>query len=679
MDEVITNNDSDSVLDISFYQLVDVLPDAAFVCNQGGHIIACSYETLRFFNINDKAKVIGSSLQSFIAYENIDESFFLLSAAVNEANSLRSAELLVKKGAKETCSANVTFSSVSGSNSALKYVLITFRETQEADTVIDSLHKKDSRLARLCETVINNEGKSDERTQKLLSQLGETLGAISCTYFSFEKNELHPVTSWESPFNTAISPLLGSKQLVDYLIDHEENYSLIKNPLLTAFLESEPTYRDDFGVKALLGYFVGKNTNSQGLLTAIFTVNYSLSEVDTKFIQAISSMLSFDNSDEKLVAPTAEFSFRHFIDCFTDPVYILSAEGLIMEVNKSATKFYGYEREEFIGQSPLIFSVEEKNDDEHFKSLFAKALSGEPQKFEWTIRRKDGETTQKEITFNKSQYYDHDVVVAIGRDLGESKKVEQELLRYNEELKESNMSKDKFFSILAHDLKNPFQGLLGFIDLLYEDLDELSNAQIKEYLSNVRNASYHTYALLENLLEWSRIQSGKMPFTPAIFNIKDEIDSVISVLDSNARSKNIKLINEVDDDIEVEADRNMIHSVIQNLVTNSIKFSNSKGRVVIRCRVPLNYVRRYDNSDPGERQWLEISISDNGIGIPEEILPKLFKLNGQYSQAGTANEPGTGLGLVLCHEMVEKNGGRIWAESIAGQGTTFIFTVPLSF
>jgi len=220
--------------------------------------------------------------------------------------------------------------------------------------------------------------------------------------------------------------------------------------------------------------------------------------------------------------------------------------------------------------------------------------------------------------------------------------------------------------------------LLGFIDLLYEDLDELTNEQVKEYLSNVRTASYHTYTLLENLLEWSRIQSGKMPFTPTTFDIRDEINSVISVLDNNATQKEIQLINEVDPGILVEADRNMIHSVIQNLITNSIKFSNTNGRVVIRGLAPQKYSKAKSTEGSGDRLWLEVSISDNGIGIPDEILPKLFKLNGQYSQPGTANEPGTGLGLVLCHEMVEKNGGRIWAESVAGQGTTFVFTILLS-
>jgi PAS domain S-box-containing protein len=348
-----------------------------------------------------------------------------------------------------------------------------------------------------------------------------------------------------------------------------------------------------------------------------------------------------------------------------------------MEANKGAIKYYGYEREELIGQTPGLMLAEGENDNEVIQLMLEKALNGEPQKFELLVKRKDGEIRPTEIFFNKTSYNGHDTVIVAGRDLTESKKVVSELLRQNNELKESNKSKDKFFSIFAHDLKNPFQGLLGFIDLLYEDLDELSNEQVKEYLANVRNASYHTYALLENLLEWSRIQSGKMPFTPTVFDIHDEISSVISVLDNNATQKEIKLINEVDPLIMVEADRNMIRSVIQNIVTNSIKFSNANGRVVIRGRVPQTYKPKGTN-EPGDRHWLEISVSDNGIGIPEEILPKLFKLNGQYSSTGTANEPGTGLGLVLCHEMVEKNGGRIWAESIPGQGTTFVFTILLS-
>jgi two-component system, sensor histidine kinase and response regulator len=678
MDEVFTPSDLTTASKISVYQLVNALFDAAFICDQTGRVLVCSEQVLPFFEIYDKAKVINSSFQSYLAYEHIDEAYSLFLITASDANSRNSGRFMVKRGLKETVSADISFASISSSDHSNKHILVTFREAPQPDPGVGLLQKKDVRLSRLCDTLVNHTGHSDDRTKKLLSQIGETLGATTCNYSKIENGDVQSNISWESPFNKGISPQLGNKQFLDYLNDQKKKLGLIRKPLLSAFLDAESTYNEEYGVKAILGFTIFNNNTISGILTAVFTFNYSLSDVDEQFLQTISAILNNEGSSENNAKQTTEVSFRQLIDCFSDPVYVLSAEGIIMEVNKGAYTYYGYEREELIGQTPILLSAEGRNDNELIQQMLIKAFEGEPQKFEWWGKRKNGEIFPKEVLFNKSNYYGHDVVIAIGRDLTESKKVEKELLRYNLELKESNVSKDKFFGILAHDLKNPFQGLLGFLDLLYEDLDELSNAQIKEYLSNVRNASYQTYALLENLLEWSRIQSGKMPFTPSVFSIREEISSVISILDNNASQKEIKLFNEVDQEIKVEADRNMIHSVLQNLITNSIKFSNSKGKVVIRSRVPQTFSKTKSTTDPGDRQWLEISISDNGIGIPEEILPKLFKLNGQYSQAGTANEPGTGLGLVLCHEMVEKNGGRIWAESIPGQGTTFIFTLPLS-
>ncbi len=678
MDEIFAIRDLTPAPEISVYQLVNVLSDAAFVCDQTGRIVASSDQVLSFFGLHDKSKVIGSSFQSYVAYEHIDEAYYLLLHTVNEANSKNSGNFHVKKGIRETLIATITFASVESEDASVKYVLVTFREAPFSDPAIELLHKKDVRLTRLCETLISHAGQPTDKTLKLLSQIGETLGAITCSYLKLEKGMLNPSASWESPFNPGISPQLCGKQLFDYLTDQKEKLTVIRRPLLTTFLESEISYKEESGVKAILGFTIIKNNVLDGILTAVFTFNYSLTDIDKQLIEAILAVLENEGTAENKTLASQEISFHQLIDCFSDPVYILSNEGVILDVNKGTVQFYGYEREELIGHTPEMLSAEDKNDSELIDRHLITAYNGEPQKFEWWGKRKDGEIFLKEVMFNKSKYYNRDVIIAIGRDLTESKKVEEELQRYNKELKESNISKDKFFSILAHDLKNPFHGLLGFIDLLYEDLDELSTAQIKEYLSNVRNASYQTYALLENLLEWSRIQSGKMPFTPTVFNLNTEINSVISVLDHNAVQKDIKLYNEVNQGIEVEADRNMIRSVIQNLITNSIKFSNSKGKVVVRSRIPQAYSRSdHSHSDNG-RRWLEVSISDNGVGIPEEIIPKLFKLNGQYSQAGTANEPGTGLGLVLCHEMVEKNGGHIWAESIAGQGTTFIFTLPIS-
>lgn len=678
MDENFTKRNLSPVSEISVYQLVNALSDAAFICDRSGRIVACSDQVISLFDITDKTRIIGSNFQSFIAYESIDEAYFKLLNAVNEPDKKDTVVFPVKRGLNEIFNAAVTFSPILNDDSRNNYILVTFRDAPGIDSEIVLLHKKNARLLRLNELLEKKEDQLTSQTSRLVSQIGETLGAISCTYIQLEKGELIPVAFWESPFNKGITSQLFNKQVFDYISDQNESLALIRKPLLAEFLKSEPLYNPDAGVKTILGFTIFKQNVLTGIITVVFPFNYSLSTFDKQYIQAISSAIENENSSVKDVIASSEFIFRELIDRFMDPVFILSSEGIILEANQGAVKSFGFQRQEFIGQSYMLVSAEEEYENALIHQRLEKTFSGEPQKFEWLMKHKNGESISMEISFTKSIYHDQTVVIGIARDLTDTKKVVNELMHHNNELEESNLSKDKFFSIFAHDLKNPFQGLLGFIDLLYEDLDELSNEQVKEYLSNVRNASYHTYALLENLLEWSRIQSGKMPFTPTVFDIRDEISSVISVLDNNATQKDIKLVNEVEPNIMVEADRNMIHSVIQNLVTNSIKFSNSNGRVILRVREVQTSGKANGTKEPDERKWLEVSVSDNGIGIPEEILHKIFKLNGQFSRAGTANEPGTGLGLVLCHEMVGKNGGHIWAESIPGQGTTFIFTIPLS-
>lgn len=678
MEEIYTSNNLSSASEISVYQLVNVLTDAAFICDPSGRIIIYSEQVIPFFELPGKANIIGSNFQSYIAYEHIDEASFTLLSAANESNSRKTGKFLVKKGASETFYAYITFASLANNDKSEKYILVTFREAPLADNSIELLHKKEVRLSRLFDILNRPSEDPLERTRKLVSQIGETLGATTCSYNLIEKNQLSRVISWESPFNKGINAQLCSKQVFDYLTERKESLSLIRKPELTPLLASEPLYKEDSGVKAILGFTTSTDNLVDGILTAVFTFHYSLTDIDKLFIQNIVKVLGNSSKEATLSTITPEVSFRELIDYISDPVFILSSQGICMEVNKSTSRYYGYDREALIGQTLSLISADEKNNYEQVQPLLDNALKGELQKFEWWVKLKNGEVFPNEFVFSKGKYYDRDVIIAIARDLTVSKKEIDELHRQNTELTESNINKDKFFGIFAHDLKNPFQGLLGFIDLLYEDLDELSQEQVKDYLGNVRTASYHTYALLENLLEWSRIQSGKMPFTPSTFDIHDEISSVITVLDNNAAQKEILLINEVEPGILVAADKNMIHSVIQNLITNSIKFSTPHNRVVIRGRVPRTYAKAKPSTAADERMWIEISISDNGVGIAEEILPKLFQLNGQYSQPGTANEPGTGLGLVLCHEMVEKNGGRIWAESIPGQGTTFIFTIMLS-
>lgn len=267
--------------------------------------------------------------------------------------------------------------------------------------------------------------------------------------------------------------------------------------------------------------------------------------------------------------------------------------------------------------------------------------------------------------------------VHIARDITDRKQAEDKLQEYNKELQELNANKDKFFSVIAHDLKSPFQGLLGFTDLLLEDYDILEKEEIRKYVMNIRNASYNTYSLLENLLEWSRMQSGRIQFKPVKFDICSEVTGVFEILNSNAIRKGIILTNSMQQGYEVEADQHMIHSVIQNLISNAIKFSNPRGRVSVSAEImPFKQTQGIINYTK-KRMCIQVNVKDEGIGIHPDAISRIFSLTDHYTNYGTANEPGTGLGLILSKEMIERNGGELTVQSTPGKGSTFSFTLPL--
>jgi signal transduction histidine kinase len=231
-----------------------------------------------------------------------------------------------------------------------------------------------------------------------------------------------------------------------------------------------------------------------------------------------------------------------------------------------------------------------------------------------------------------------------------------------EELKDLNINKDKFFSIIAHDLRGPFNNLLGFSKVLQDDLDILSKDEMREYSGYIYTSSRNVYDLVENLLQWSRIQTGRMEYQPIKIDLYEEIFKITELFRSNAIAKKINLINEVNNNLFVYADQNMLHSVLQNLLSNAIKFTNSAGNIILEA----------ESLD----DFIEISISDTGIGIKKDDMKKLFRIDIQFTNPGTENEEGTGLGLILCKELIEKNKGVIRVESIHGKGSKFTFSVP---
>lgn len=242
--------------------------------------------------------------------------------------------------------------------------------------------------------------------------------------------------------------------------------------------------------------------------------------------------------------------------------------------------------------------------------------------------------------------------------------LEAKVAQRTKELEEINRTKDKFFSIIAHDLKNPFNSLLGFSELLLENLKDFSLDKIEEYISIIFDTSQSSFALLENLLDWSRSQTGGLIIEKKKLDIHKIAADNIILLESHALKKGIRFYNDVYLGTACFADYNMTNTVLRNLLSNAVKYTNEDGKITIDCQAVGNMVK--------------VTVCDNGVGISEKVIDNLFRIDQNVSTRGTANETGTGLGLILCKEFVEKNGGEISVESELGEGTTFHFTLPIS-
>lgn len=247
-------------------------------------------------------------------------------------------------------------------------------------------------------------------------------------------------------------------------------------------------------------------------------------------------------------------------------------------------------------------------------------------------------------------------------DITEQKNAQIQQENYTRELKKYTAEKDKFFSIIAHDLRGPFNGLLGFTDMLYENLDSMSYEEIKSIASNLKGSVKNTYSLLENLLEWFRMHRGMISFNPEQINLRELQVEVFESVVEMAVNKNITLYASVSEEQTIYADRYMLGAVIRNLLTNAIKFTHGGGEVQLVI-------------EPDKDAHVKFIVKDNGIGMKPQMLENLFNIDVKSSRMGTNNEPSTGLGLLLCKEFVEKHGGRIWAESEPDKGSAFCFVI----
>lgn len=241
----------------------------------------------------------------------------------------------------------------------------------------------------------------------------------------------------------------------------------------------------------------------------------------------------------------------------------------------------------------------------------------------------------------------------------------EQLKEENKRLLEIIEEKDRFISILAHDLNNPVQGLMGITELIIEDIDSLSRNELVSLIKRLHNCSTNIVKLLKNLLEWGYLHQGLVNINPVKISLYIAVLLNKELMSKKIESKGIKLVIDIPEDIYVTADKEMFNSIISNLLSNSIKFTDIGGTVTIKAVEKENNI-------------VQISVADNGIGMPEELSKKLFKIDEKVGRMGLVSEESTGLGLILCKEMIEKHGCKIWVESQENIGSTFYFTLPKS-
>ena len=394
-------------------------------------------------------------------------------------------------------------------------------------------------------------------------------------------------------------------------------------------------------------------------ITRGITTTSNLDELLKLIHQSISKVLYAENFFVALYDQTTDlFSFPYFVDKF-DTVPPPTS------LKKSCTAYVLRTLKPFL-YTPEFFDELIEKDEVELVGYPSPSWIGIPL-----------QTPSKVIGVLVLQHYEKEKVysetdlkllVSIGSQIAisiERKKTEDEIRRKNELLQITNAEKDKFFSIIAHDLRGPLSAFVGATQILTEEIQSMTMEEIKEITLAMKTSADNIYSLLENLLEWSRLRQGRLDFLPENLNLKEKVEDCVNVLSEYARKKEIDISISIRDTIMIKVDNHMFDSVIRNLVSNAVKFTPSGGKVNI-------------TADLTNDHYIEVRISDSGIGMTQELKNKLFLLNEKTSRPGTRGEASTGLGLLLCKEFIEKNGGKIRVESEPGKGSTFCFTVPES-
>ena len=360
----------------------------------------------------------------------------------------------------------------------------------------------------------------------------------------------------------------------------------------------------------------------------------------------------------------SEIYTRTILDNMGDAIFVKDEHSKLILVNDSFCELFGLSREEIIGRT----LAEQVSDEERelFLQIDRQVLADGIENInEETLTLRGGE--QQIISTRKSRFVDANnekYIIGAIRDITASKKAERALQESEKQLRELNATKDKLFSIIGHDLRSPFNNILSLTELLRNSENNSNPETLELYLSMINSTSKSTLKLLENLLEWSHSQTGQINLKSEKVNVMALIVEVQELAQNIAKTKNVILQEPNLQPIEIFSDAKVLKTILRNLLSNAIKFTKSGGKIAISVIEKNNDV--------------EFVVSDTGVGMSNQVSQKLFNIATNMSLPGTANEQGSGFGLILCKEFVEKLGGKIWVESQLGKGSDFKFTVPIS-
>jgi PAS domain S-box-containing protein len=416
--------------------------------------------------------------------------------------------------------------------------------------------------------------------------------------------------------------------------------------------------------------FLGKKKDHSYFYTELSISSFT--ENDNNFVVMVTRDITERKRAQKVIRESEE-KYRNITDNIDDFLYTFERAKVSMRplfYTSAVEKITGYHQADFLGDSRLFLKIIHPDDFPVVKKKLSAIISSKTHtsgELEFRIINKKGNIVwvRNKVNFIKNEKGEIQKVYGLVSDITINKRAEAELRKYTESLIKLNETKDRFISIISHDLRTPFSSILGFTDLLAND-DELTVEEQKQYVKYIQESSRSMLSLVNSLLDWTRLQTGRIKFEPERFDAKSIIDKSVHTIAGNALSKGVEIFSTVPSGKFIFADKSLITQVFNNLLSNASKFTTSGDKITVSVR-PASTIN-----------YLEFSVNDTGQGIKKENLEKLFNVDTKFTTEGSAGEKGSGLGLSLVQEIIAKHGGKVWAESEYGKGSVFRFSLPVA-